>query len=138
MSWLSEVIMFGILVWLSACVAIPSPTSVPGQRQLSESDNGTTLDLRAGDRFQVKLRGNPSTGYQWEPLRWDQAVTKAIGEPAYARDNVAVGSGGEYLFTFEAGVPGQTTVQLVYHRPWEKDIPPLQTFEVKVVVEVSK
>ena len=46
-----------------------------------------------------------------------------------------VGAGGREVLRFEAQQPGTTTLELVYHRPWEKDVEPLERFTVEVVVE---
>jgi predicted secreted protein len=39
------------------------------------------------------------------------------------------------MLHFEAVAVGQTTLDLVYHRPWEKDVPPARTFGVTIVVK---
>ena len=44
-----------------------------------------------------------------------------------------VGVGGTEIFRFEAST-GETSLSLVYHLPWEKDVEPLETFTVQVVV----
>jgi predicted secreted protein len=31
--------------------------------------------------------------------------------------------------------PGTSTIELVYHRPWETDTPPLETFVLEVTVK---
>ncbi|MEW6573924.1 MAG: protease inhibitor I42 family protein [Bacillota bacterium] len=49
-------------------------------------------------------------------------------------DSNLLGSGGKTTYRFEAAVPGQTWLSLDYHRPWEKDVPALKTFEVLIIV----
>ncbi len=51
-----------------------------------------------------------------------------------AQSNLPGASAMEVL-RFEAAGAGQTTLKLVYHRPWEKDVEPLQTFSIEVVVK---
>jgi hypothetical protein len=43
-----------------------------------------------------------------------------------------VGFGGTFIFHFNATKAAKTTIRLVYLRPWEKDKPPLQTFELTI------
>jgi inhibitor of cysteine peptidase len=49
------------------------------------------------------------------------------GEP------LLVGAGGWEIFRFKAISTGQTSLQLVYHRPWEEGVEPLNTFTLQVV-----
>jgi predicted secreted protein len=106
---------------------------------LTEMDNGKTIELSTGQTLKITLTSNPSTGYSWEKVSGEETVIKPIGEPAFVSDpnpSGAVGVGGKTTFTLEAAeMSDETTLKLVYHRPWEKDTLPIQTFEVKVVVK---
>jgi inhibitor of cysteine peptidase len=102
---------------------------------LGEKDAGRTVELRAGQALEITLPGNPTTGYLWEVASVDAAVLKAVGEPQFKADSSAVGSGGQITLRFEAASAGQTALQLIYHRSFEKDVPPAKTFEVTVVVK---
>jgi len=50
------------------------------------------------------------------------------GEPPLA------GAGGWEIFRFKAISAGQMTLQLVYHRPWEEGVEPVNTFSLDVVI----
>ena len=132
-----SIILFGgtvvVLGVLTACSAPPAPAT-PIQ-SLTEADAGRSIKLRVGDKLEVTLPGNPTTGFQWEVGSVDTSVLKPIGKPEYKSSSNALGSGGQFTFRFEAVAPGQTTLQLIYHRPFEKDTPPAQTFEVTVTVK---
>ena len=52
---------------------------------------------------------------------------------APAEGKPVTGAGGTETFRFAAAT-GETTLTLVYHRPWEEDVEPLETFTVQVVV----
>ena len=134
---LGDAMVFILL--LSACGA-PSPppsnsTGPVSPRKLSEQDDGGTVTLGIGEQLDITLAANPTTGYQWEVASGDSAVLKQVGEPVYTADSAALGSGGTMTFHFVALAPGQTTLKLVYHRPFEKDTPPVQTFEITAVVK---
>ena len=50
------------------------------------------------------------------------------------KDSKQVGGGGVFRFEIKGVAAGSSTLQLVYRRSWEKDVPPAATFEVTVVV----
>jgi inhibitor of cysteine peptidase len=115
-------------VWL--CVSTPEATL-----RLGEEDAGSTVELRVGDTMEVVLDGNPTTGFQWETAAMDASVLKQLGEPGFEPYTNLMGSGGTFTFRFGAVASGQTLLKLVYHRPWEKDVPSEKTFEVTVTVQ---
>jgi predicted secreted protein len=102
---------------------------------LSENDNGRTVDLQVGDKLDVVLKENPSTGFIWETESLDETIVKQIGEPEFKADTGAIGSGGSKTFHFEVVASGQTYLKLILHRPWETDVPPSMTFEVTIIVK---
>ena len=115
-------------VWL--CVSVPGAAVT-----LTEEDAGRTVELRVGDTMAVVLDGNPTTGFQWETAALDASVLKQLGEPGFEPATGLIGSGGKFTFRFEAVASGQTLLRLVYHRPWETDVPPERTFEANVTVQ---
>ena len=106
----------------------------PAGTTLSEKDSGKTIELGVGDTLAVELEGNPTTGYLWEVASEDTTVLTLVKDE-YESDSDLAGSGGMFKFTFEAAAPGETTLLLVYRRPWEEDVDPIETFEVTVVVK---
>jgi len=127
-------------IWLLSACAVPVPppsnSTVPASpKKLSEQDNGSTVTLQVGQQLDISLVANPTTGYQWEVASGDSAVLKQLGEPTYTADSAALGSGGTMTFHFVAAARGETTLKLIYHRTFEKDTPPLKTFEITVVVK---
>lgn len=106
-----------------------------GVIRLSQKDAGSTIEMKVGDRLEATLAGNPTTGYQWTVDAVDSAILKQSGEPVFESDSKALGAGGQMTFRFEAVAAGQTTLRLIYHRPFEVGVPPTDTFEVTVVVK---
>lgn len=119
-----------ILLPLSACGTSGSKT-----RTLTANDAGKTVELNTGDTLAVELEGNPTTGYVWEVEAVDAAVLKQTGESEFKPESDATGAGGVEILRFEAVASGQTALKLVYHRPWEEDVSPEETFEVTIVVK---
>jgi len=102
---------------------------------VKQTNDRTTVNAAVGQTIQIQLHGNPSTGYEWSihHLNGTSAVTS--GAVVYQQDPAPsgmVGVGGIYYATFKAGVPGKTTITMVYQRPWEAA--PIQTFRVTVNV----
>lgn len=107
----------------------------PQTVRLEAGGNGRPVELAVGARLLVALPGNPSTGYTWEVKEGAAPILELVGEPAFTSDDPdLIGAGGTLTLTFRAIQPGTTTLVLVYHRPWETDVEPLDTFSVTVTV----
>lgn len=91
--------------------------------------------MYTGDTLEVILKGNPTTGYNWEVDYVDSAILRQVGKTEFKADRKTRGSGGIITMRFEALASGQTVLRLIYHRPFEKGVPPVQTLEVAVVVK---
>lgn len=102
---------------------------------VSSAMNGGSVELEKGQVLVLKLASNPTTGYDWEISGLDTAILQQAGEVKYKTDSMLIGSGGTDTWTFTAISSGQTHLSLIYRRSWEKDIPPLETFELDIVVK---
>ena len=102
--------------------------------------NGRQIELTKGQTFNVTLESNPSTGYSWEVVEFNNNMLHQIGEAEYRRisnftgEQPMAGVPEMQTFRFEAINTGQTTLKLVYHRPWEKDVAPSNSFSVDLIV----
>jgi inhibitor of cysteine peptidase len=130
---------FNLVALLTLLVALTLATGCSPQQQevkVTIDDAGREMQLRKGQTLVVTLEGNPTTGYSWEvaePL--DEQVLRQVGEAEFKTESDLVGAGGVQILRFEAVNAGQTTLKLVYHRPWEKDVEPLETYSIQVVVQ---
>jgi inhibitor of cysteine peptidase len=97
-------------------------------------DSGKTVEIPIDGEFTVELRGNPTTGFVWEVGESNQQVVQQVGEPKYKADAQRIGAGGLYTFTFQGKGAGETLLKMVYLRPFQRDLPPAKTFELKVIV----
>ena len=125
------IILLLFVTILSACAQ--SKHNTPAN-VITSNDSGTKVKFHQGQTFSVSLWGNSSTGYLWEVVPESESILVQQGYPQFVPDSNAVGSGGMYTFTFNMIAVGNATLQLIYHRPWETGVPPLQTFEVNVTV----
>lgn len=128
-------ILFLILMLaLGTCTLLAPISPATGPVMVTETDLGTTIEMKTGDELVVTLQGNPGTGYGWEVVPVDEAVLKQVGDWEFEPESDLVGAPGKMTLRFRAVESGQQALQLLYRRPWETDVPPLNTFEVTVVV----
>lgn len=102
--------------------------------ELSEKHTNANVELTVGDMLAVMLEGNPITGYVWETQSVDGAILRQLGDPEFLPVSSDLGAGGRIALRFAAVAPGQTTLRLVYQRPFEQ-APPSKTFNAVVVVK---
>lgn len=123
------------LPFIITLLAVSLGNPVPISMQLTEKDLGRTVEIGVGDILEVVLRGNPTTGYIWDVASPDKGVLKQVGETEFKPDRKVRGSGGNIILRFEAARAGKASLKLIYHRPFEKNRPPIKTFEVSVIVK---
>ena len=105
--------------------------------QITDVDNGKQITIRSGDVATVTLVSNPTTGYSWQVMEVDNTILVQDGNPEYKGAQGSeglVGASGTETFRFKAVGTGTTTLELGYMRPWES-VPPIETFNIQVVVE---
>ncbi len=127
---------FSALIVPALLVAACTVQSSQGAAAVTVTDdqNGQTVEVKTGQVLNVSLKGNPSTGYTWEvsqPLGFLQLQ----GEPEFKADSNAIGAPGRLTLQFKVTGIGSGPLQLVYHRPWEKDVAPISTYTINVVAK---
>lgn len=113
-----------LLAMLAACGG--DGTVVAGPDDLPDS-----VTIAAGELLEVRLRGNPTTGYDWDVA--GEGVLR-LADRSHRPDTDADGSPGVTTLVFEPAGTGTTMLVLVYHRAWETDAQPLQRVEIRVTV----
>lgn len=114
-------ILLGIVKWYNYPV------------QIDESYQGQTIKLRKGQKLELTLTSNPTTGYSWQyssPL--DTEYIKEI-KHYFESSSSVIGAGGEEHWIYQAIKPGSLKINLEYRRPWE-DVPPEKTFTVDIII----
>ncbi|MEA3493136.1 MAG: protease inhibitor I42 family protein [Candidatus Margulisiibacteriota bacterium] len=99
-------------------------------KKFTEKQNGKEVALKAGTNFSIYLEGNPTTGYNWQVKDYDRKIIEQVGKEKYSSEGDKIGTGGHFTFNFKALLPGKTKLELAYLRPWEENVPPIETFEV--------
>ena len=126
-NFFSPLILLCLIILLSGC-------SAGNPIQLYQIDSGRTIRMEPDGSLKIVLDANPTTGYQWKVLPWDTEVIEQIDKPVYKSKSEAIGSGGESTFYFKALSTGQTQLKFIYFRAFEKDVPPVKSFKVTIVV----
>lgn len=102
--------------------------------RLNRSDNGSQVTLNRSQTIVIALEANPTTGYTWEVAEVNASILRQAGEIEFQPNSSLVGAGGVQSIRLYALAKGQTQLKLVYHRPWEKDVEPAGTFNLRVTV----
>lgn len=99
---------------------------------------GNRIDARLGQRFEVHLPGNPSTGYRWTLTDPVPAQARQVGVVRVDRiggTGSPIGAPAQEVFTFEATQPGTGSLAFEYRRPWEAGaVPPAQRTRYRLEV----
>ncbi len=102
---------------------------------INEEQNGGIVAMVVHDVVRIQIEGNPTTGFIWEPEKLDTHLLTQIGERKFTPNNHLKDGEGVFAFTFKALKPGVTHLRLIYHRSFEKDIPPVRIFDVVVDIQ---
>lgn len=122
MKELKTILVLIVVLLLNAC---SGPMTI--------EDSGKTINLSMDDPFEVVLRSNGSTGYQWVILPYDSSVIEQVGQPEFVADDDRIGSGGDLTFRFKTVGEGSTRLIMIYKRKWEDPDPDNKTFELEIV-----
>jgi predicted secreted protein/cell division septation protein DedD len=105
----------------------------PGEIRLTEEDNGGLAELGEDQVLVISLESNPSTGYSWQVAEIDEDVVQQVGETEFEQLSPLLGAPEKQILRFRPTGTGQSTLKLVYHRPWEKGAEPIREFSVQVL-----
>jgi inhibitor of cysteine peptidase len=124
----------GVIAVLLAVLVLVAGCGTSKEVKLDANDNGRQVELKKGQTLVLALESNPTTGYTWETVEPEEPVLAQKGEVEFKSESDLLGAGGVQTLRFEAVRAGQTDLKLVYHRPWEESVEPLETFSVQVTV----
>ncbi len=135
-------IICALLVLFVACTLFAGCTGT-GEEVVSDTyvftqdNDGKTVIVKPSSTIEVKLAGNPTTGFSWSA---DGDGLTVVGDPngTYVMDEAEpgmVGVGGTFTFTYEAVTDGTYMITAGYARPWETDVEPTEEFILTVIVD---
>ena len=99
---------------------------------MPDTEQKYDFSVKCGDKFKIEVESNPSTGYKWHLLSFDEDIVKLVSSEFVSKLTNHVGSLGREHFNFEAKKKGSTSIKLVYRRTWEKQ--PMKPKEYFVIV----
>lgn len=105
---------------------------------LTKENQNQHVKIRQQQEFTVTLPANPTTGYTWSVADSNTIHIQAIETVKYTAHSKKIGAGGDQEFRFKATEPGTSTLKLIYHRPWEKDVAPVDSFTVTIEIVKDK
>ena len=107
--------------------------------ELTFDNNGSSIELKKGDKINIKLESNPTTGYTWIlSENTDENIISMTNSEFIQteKEEELVGSGGYEIFTFQAEKNGQTEIILTYKRSWEEEESEEESlFKMNITVE---
>jgi len=128
--------------WLSllvlAAIACLSHAALAADKVITDGDKGGTIHLKAGERFEVRLKSNPTTGFMWYLEKESTPIVKLVHQ---SQADVTDDSEDKHLgrpvyqvFSFEAKRFGDGVLLLHYVRSWEKPTPEDEQFQIHVFI----
>jgi inhibitor of cysteine peptidase len=109
---------------------------LPQEVKICQSDGGKQINVRVGELIAVALESNPSTGFIW---KWDEPESEIPGilmlahEPETSSISKVPGAPAITTFSFRVTRAGSELLKLIYHRPFESEVEPAESFEAFIV-----
>jgi inhibitor of cysteine peptidase len=103
--------------------------------EFTENDSGQSISITTGTSITIRLNSQLSTGYSWILKEMNESVIAQEGEPQYTAFSKLAGGAETVVWKFRSVGVGSAALKLVYTRVFEKDKPPLKTFELTIKVD---
>ncbi len=124
--------VFFFLLAITLATAISAPLSAAVI--VGRGDCGSPVTLEPGERLEVLLPGNPTTGFLWLAALLPPVLRHEEGE-SFLSDSDLPGAGGRFTLRFTATKGGMGELLLQYRRPWEEKVPPLESCSFPITVK---
>jgi len=129
---------FAVVMVLALALAfaalVPAQAQEPPSAEIvvTAADDGSLIQLGAGEVLVVQLQAQPSTGYGWQPVAPGEGdILSQAGLEEFQAESNLLGASGTQTLRFQAVRDGDTTLRLEYRRPWEA-VAPEDSFSVEV------
>jgi len=100
---------------------------------VTPADDGTVVHAAVGDRVELRLPENPSTGYLWQLD--DLAEGLAIADDRHEQATSALpGASGMRIVVLAVTAPCEHVLAARRGRPWEADEPAVEALRVAISV----
>jgi len=127
-----------LLLVVLAVVTSLSQAAFAADKVITDSDKGGVIHLRASERFELRLKSNPTTGFMWYVEKESTPIVKLVHQSQTdvtdeSEDN-HLGRPVYQVFNFEARRFGDGVLLLHYVRSWEKPTPEDEQFQIHVFI----
>jgi len=102
---------------------------------VTDADKGGQVRLKLGDKLELRLPSNPSTGYMWYVEKGSTPLLKLARQSQTEHTEPGVGRPVFQVFKFEPKRGGEGVLLLHYVRSWLPPTPEDEKFNVRIVVE---
>lgn len=117
--------------------ALPAGVRENGVLLLTRNDNNRSAEIRVGERIEVQLPENPTTGFTWAIDETDRERLTLEGTDYTPPEVGMIGARGQRTFTFTARQPGDVALKLKYWRLWEGDSSVAERFTVTLRIRAA-
>ncbi|MBE9256511.1 protease inhibitor I42 family protein [Dolichospermum sp. LEGE 00246] len=112
-----------------------NPPMSKSEITVNDANNHSQIIIQKGNMMIVELLTNPGTGYSWQIIKNDPDKLKPLGDSVLKPLETEVpGASENQVFRFLAQNSGLAVLELHYLRPWERNIPPLKTYQINVQI----
>ncbi len=116
-------------------VACLSQAAFAADKVITDADKGGEVRIKFGDRLELRLQSNPSTGYMWYVEKESTPLIKLHHQSQTEATEPGVGQPVFQVFTFETRRRGDGVLLMHYVRSWEKPTPDDEQFKIRVIIE---
>jgi inhibitor of cysteine peptidase len=100
-----------------------------GLIRLTDSDNNSQVRATVGNTLIVRLATNPGGDDRWQVVKNNSEKLASLQSPVLEQ------TGNQYTgFCFQGQSIGSSVLEFHYYRPWEKALPPLNTYRLNVQI----
>ncbi len=86
-----------------------------------ERAHGSEITVRPGERFEVRLKETPTTGFRWQLNSDGSPICALVSNSFEAPHENIPGRPGRRIFVFRAEHGGRAMIEFTSRRSWEKE-----------------
>ncbi len=102
---------------------------------LKKENSGQQIEVKSQQEFQIVLDANPTTGYTWTLIDTIPTIKTSLQNSQFTKSSDLLGAPGQQIFSFKANFTGKMEIRFIYHRQWEKNAAPIDSYSVKIEVK---
>jgi Predicted secreted protein len=115
-------------------LACGTQASIAATRVITDSDKGSSVQLKFGDILEVRLRSNPTTGYSWYVHPRSTPLLRLMGQSQTQMRQPGVGRPILQVFRFQTVANGDGILLFRYVRTWERQTDNEEQYEARISI----